>query len=282
MLKFIKRRLKKYKAAIYLVDLIRAIKKISINIDSLREFNAKRRGFIDLSKGNFEFYSNIFKNLVHKTEVEGGIDSIFFLDVGANDGWFAKNVYRFLGEHANVISFEPLRSMIPSLELIRSRYKSYHYENLAIGRTNNQVEIVEYSTSGLSSMKRLSQDYAYNQHYDTKVVNTYPVNVICIDQYLKDNQIKAPLILKVDTQGFEFEVLNGAKQALLSRQIKAIIIEVMTVEKYKNETLYKEIFDFIHSYGFTVFDMHPSYYEPDGRLSEIDCCFILSEKSNYV
>lgn len=277
MLKFVKRSIKKwpflYHISLYLVRLIQAVRNVTLNFDSIREFNSLRRGSIDLAPGNFKFYTNLFPHLINKIEVDAS--SVVILDVGANDGWFAKVVYRFAGENTSVISFEPLRSMIPKLKMLAEKYSFYQYENIALGAANEIIEITEYNTTGLSSLKGLSTSYEYShQHYDTSIANKYPVNVATIDWYLADRKITSPLILKIDTQGFEYEVLKGAEQALLKGQIKVVIVEVMTVEKYSGGVLYDRIFESLHSYGFTLFDLHPSYYESDGTLSEFDCAFI--------
>lgn len=250
-----------------------ATSRVRLNYDSIREFVWWQRGFVDLSHGNYKFYANIFPRLIDRFQESG--TTVTILDVGANDGWFAKVVYRFSGPDTSVISFEPLRSMIPKLDFLAKRYTNYRYENIAVGDSNDKINITEYSTSGLSSLKGLSSTYSYSsQYFDTSVANKYPVNIVKIDQYLADHEITSPLILKIDTQGFEFEVLNGARQALSVGQIKAVIVEVMTIGKYEGAVLYPKIFEFLHTYGFTLFDVHPSYYEPDGTLSEFDCAFI--------
>jgi FkbM family methyltransferase len=271
---FLKKQPVLYRSIRYLVRLLRAIRNVTLNIDSMREFNSWQCGLVDLGPGNFKFYSNIFPRLVEK--IEDSFSSVTIIDVGANDGWFAKVAFRFMGEGINVISFEPLRSMIPALKLLEERYKNFKYENVAIGATEDEIEITEYVTSGLSSLKDLSSSYDYNKdHFDVEISNKYRVQVISVDNYLSVHGIKTPIILKIDTQGFEFEVLNGARRAFSSGQIKAVIIEVMTLEKYAGATLYQKIFDFLHFYGFSLFDIHPSYYEEDGKLSEFDCAFLL-------
>ncbi len=105
----------------------------------------------------------------------------------------------------------------------------------------------------------------------------YPVNVVTLDWYLEENHIENPIILKIDTQGFEMEVLKGAAKALSSGKIKAVIIEVMTIQKYSSSALYNDIFDLLHSYGYVLYDLHQSYYEINGMLSEFDCAFILKK-----
>jgi len=283
MFDYVKHKIKQkpyvYKKVLYIIKLYKAIINIRIDFNSIREFLSWHSGFVDLGPGNYKFYSNIFPKLLNK--IGDDASNIIILDVGANDGWFAKIVYRFLGENVKVISFEPLRSMIPNLKELRKTYSNYSFENIAIGENIDRIEITEYVTSGLSSLKEISPNYKYSdENYNTKTANKYPVDVISIDIYLTDKNIMDSIILKVDTQGFEYEVLNGARVAFANGQIRAVIIEVMTLAKYVNSTQYIKIFDLLHSYGFKLFDLHPSYYESNGTLSEFDCAFILTPNFN--
>ncbi len=279
-----KKRIKRYlqansllaKISYLIYRLLVALKGININIDSLREFRSLQNGFVDLSSGNYKFYSNVLLGLIALLANERMKPVI--IDVGANDGWFAKVVYRFLGKETSVISFEPLKSMSQKLQVVASHFKHYKYESYALGSTNGVVEITEYSTSGLSSLKEIAPSYQYNQeHYLMNPICKYPVNVVTLDWYLEENHIENPIILKVDTQGFEMEVLKGAAKALSSGKIKAVIIEVMTIQKYSSSALYNDIFDLLHSYGYVLFDLHQSYYEFNRMLSEFDCAFVLKK-----
>jgi hypothetical protein len=49
------------------------------------------------------------------------------------------------------------------------------------------------------------------------------------------------ILLKIDTQGFEYEVLKGAENSIKAGIFKWVIIELMTVEKYESAHLYTDI-----------------------------------------
>ena len=89
------------------------------------------------------------------------------------------------------------------------------------------------------------------------------------------------LVLKVDTQGFEYEVLKGAENSIKAGIFKWVIIELMTVEKYESAHLYTDIMSILHTNGYSIWDIYPSYYEPDTlRLTEFDAIFFLDKLSN--
>ena len=152
---------------------------------------------------------------------------------------------------------------------------NYAFEEFALGEKDAELKFTEYGASGLSSFKGLSEKQFYNDEiYDTSVKNKYMVKVSSLDVYLQKHPQHQNIILKVDTQGFELEVLKGSKAAFKSGKIKAVIIEVMTIEKYKGSALYMQIFDYLHFFGFKLFDLHLAAYEIDGSISEFDCVFV--------
>ena len=259
-----------YKFARFLFLFFKALLSVRLNIDKLLEFFIFLKGGQPLSSGNQKLYSNIFPNLIEKFS-----PNVVIFDVGANDGWFARVVYRYAPRETEIVSFEPLTSMHIHLEKIAKLMPNYTFEKVALGEDNVELSITEYEEPGLSSFKELSEQYRYDEkEYNTNAINKYKVDVISLDNYLQKHQKYQNIILKIDTQGFEMEVLKGARLAFEKGKINVVIIEVMTLEKYKKSKLYIELFDYLHFFGFKLFDIHAASYEKNGALSEFDCVFI--------
>lgn len=238
--------------------------KIKLDFHDIIEFFK----IVSLSKGNYLFYKNVFSIIPS--------NNLIILDVGANDGWFSKVVYRFRKD-LKIIAFEPLASMYEDLVRIKKLNKKFDFYNCAVGSEIGKVEISEYGTEGLSSLKDLSDEYQYNDHFNTSIKEKYEVKIIKLDDFILENKITNDLCLKIDTQGYEMEVLLGAQNTLKLGQIKFIIIELMTVEKYKEAKLYHEIINFLSEFDFQLVDIHQSYYEDNGEMSEFDALFKLKK-----
>ncbi|MEY4986534.1 MAG: hypothetical protein RL567_313 [Bacteroidota bacterium] len=263
---------KKYRvlnqSLLVIYKLVKAILAIKINAHALQEFSYEWRGEVGLGEQNLNFYQNIFKNLLKDQK-------LVILDVGANDGWFSKIVFRFW-PLAKIISFEPLKSMHPYLEILKQQKGTYSYEKIGLGDVNKKFMIKEFGTSGLSSFKQIHSSYAYDAQFFNQQVNTsYEVDVLTLDDYLMERKIEGDFCLKIDTQGFEMEVLRGAQKLFESKRIKVVIIELMTIEKYQGATLYHEIIGYLEIRGLRLVDIHNSYYEENGKLSEFDAVFLL-------
>jgi hypothetical protein len=142
------------------------------------------------------------------------------------------------------------------------------------------ARIREYGSTGLSSFRPLSGAYKYRARYfDTSLVREIEVEVSTLDAELAHEQ-ERPVILKIDTQGFELQVLKGAAETLKSGRIKYVLVELMTEEKYEGASTYDAIFDLMHSFGFKLYDLNCTYYEEStGKMTEFDAFFEFSETS---
>ena len=80
------------------------------------------------------------------------------------------------------------------------------------------------------------------------------------------------IFLKLDTQGYEKNILNGAKESL--SKIKGIQIELALKPSYNNAPGYKEIIEILEEFGFTLFSLEEGFEdEKTGQLLEIDAIF---------
>lgn len=267
-----------YCILIWFLKFLQALRAIRLNVSSLREFLVWAGGGQELGEGNYRFYRNFMDGVVLCKS-----NQLHFIDIGANDGWFAKTILRFIPT-ARVTSYEPLISQHSHLKKLEGRYPTFHFRRAAVGEKRDTLMITEYTTSGLSSLKEISHTYKYSNRYLQTVENKYQVEVVRLDDEIADiidiTKDNIDVVLKIDVQGFELEVLRGAESCLRNGTIEWVIIELMTVEKYAGGCLYDEIFKFLHGYGYSLWDMNLVYYEPDTRrLTEFDAIFKRENKN---
>jgi hypothetical protein len=110
-----------------------AILNIKIDLHSLKELKYELVSSVGLGKDNYNFYYNFFNNFIKNK-------NLLFIDVGANDGWFAKVILRFKYD-ARIISFEPLKSMHDHLEKIKSNHINFNFEKSGLGAEKKSIEI---------------------------------------------------------------------------------------------------------------------------------------------
>ncbi len=199
------------------------------------------------------------------------------LDIGANTGQFAESLIDF-GFKGEIVSFEP--TSIPYNKLIKrvSKYRNWKLaEKCAIGDFDGIIDINISKNSLFSSIKKISAEYSsYNS--GSSIVDTEKVNVYKLDslqnKYFNKNE---KIFLKIDTQGFEKEVLNGAIELL--KYVKGIKIEIPLQPIYEN-VLWSavEIFNFFKEKGFICISLNEvAVNNKTGIVHEIDGIFINQE-----
>ncbi len=136
-----------------------------------------------------------------------------FVDVGANIG-----SYTILASAANadVISFEPVPATFESLldnVRLNGLEKRVDARNQAVGRDAGELEMI-------ADQDTTNQALVAGDHYAGQSIR---VPVVTLDTALRGT---TPKLIKIDVEGFETEVLAGAKQILGNPALRAVIMEL--------------------------------------------------------
>lgn len=173
------------------------------------------------------------------------------LDIGANAGQFARNVFSFVPD-CTVHSFEPLPGPFAILHKLTAIYPRLHCHNFALGERNGATTIHtgEYTASSslLKPAQRLTDSLPQvvpDQKRDIPIMR--------LDDWAAEISLSFPLFVKLDVQGYELQVIRGGTETL--RCASAILIELSFVELYENQPLIADIIVEMKSLGFHLADI---------------------------
>ncbi len=100
------------------------------------------------------------------------------------------------------------------------------------------------------------------------------VPIYTVDYLIETKKMPVPDICKIDVQGFEIEVLKGAKTILGKTDI--FILEASLFRFSPNQPLLHEIIDFMVQNGYVIYDFAGFANRPmDKALGQLDICFVL-------
>jgi len=198
-----------------------------------------------------------------------GIDLVF--DVGANTGQFAREI-RDTGFKGRIVSFEPLSTAHRELTAAAESDPLWSvHERCALGDREGLVELNVAGNSVSSSILEMAAAHAaaapgsaYVGHEQTALLTLDAV----AQKHLGGSQRP---FLKVDTQGFEWQVLTGAEQTLPS--IQGVLCELSLVVLYEGQHLWRDMVDRLEGAGFTLWGLQPSFMDARGRNLQSDAIF---------
>jgi FkbM family methyltransferase len=175
--------------------------------------------------------------------------SPIFFDVGANKGEYTK----LLRKHFNtseIHSFEPNPVTFDLLKGNCSDEKELN--NLGLGKERSVLELF-FDANNESSVQATSNKEILEVIAKTENINSVQVNVITLDLYCTEKGISSIDLLKIDTEGFELEVLEGAKDLLEKGKIKMIQFEFNEVNIIKRVFL-RDFFEILADFDFFRLD----------------------------
>ena len=198
------------------------IKKIILFIIGIFDFFHQRRIIASIKKRGFKKINT-------------------FLDVGAHKGesinFFLKNmeIKKIISFEASPLNFEILKKnrnkyleKFPNTEII--------IENIALGFENKEVLFKQFNESSSSTLSEINEQSKYfkkkfkvlNFFSNKKIYKTIKIKVETLSDYLDKNNINRVGFLKIDTEGYEYEILKG-----MVNKIKSVDI-IMFEHHYDN------------------------------------------------
>jgi FkbM family methyltransferase len=196
-----------------------------------------------------------------------GVDLV--LDVGANTGQFATSL-RQAGYRGRIVSFEPLSDA--HAELVRQAQADSMWEiapRCAIGQADGQVELnvsANSVSSSLLPMLRSHEDAAP----DSSVIRKEGVPIRRLDSVAPEYMAQASVpFMKIDTQGFEDRVLDGAEECL--GRLVGLQLELSFVPLYAGQCLFEPLLERLRGLGFTIWAIWSGLHDPGtGRMLQVD------------
>ena len=221
-----------------------------------------------LSKNNIwePFETSIFLKLISKKK--------FFLDIGANLGYYSIIASKLISKLGKVVAIEPERS---NLELL--------HQNLDMNNTLN-VDVIEKACSDKShaSFLKLSKDnlgdhrLSNKKNKDSKNVE---VKTTTVDSIINEYGL-IPDIVKIDTQGAELKIIKGMKNLLHNSNLKTIFfMEFWPDGLFEQGDKITELIEYISLKSFVIFAL----FEENGLLVKVKkqdfCIFVSLQKKRF-
>lgn len=198
------------------------------------------------------------------------------LDVGAYIGAYAYAMQHILPD-AQVYSYEPLPDSFDRLQKNLCKFGQWQGFNTALGDSNGSLEFWQNEFSASSSALPM-EDLHRKTFPQTEKSDKVTVAVTRLDDMITGKEVKAPVLLKIDVQGFELSVLRGAENLL--KKVDCVVCEVSYQPLYKGQASFAEVYQFMRLHGFSYQGSLENLVSPlDGSIMQSDAVFMRTNDS---
>jgi FkbM family methyltransferase len=198
------------------------------------------------------------------------VDCVF--DVGANVGQYANMLRTAVGYEGPIISFEPIPELVQQLRAQAGGKEAWFVEELALDEQEGQASFNVLAGNQFSSLHAVSSTGAGLFQKQTQLSRRIEVRTstlaIQLSRYREKLGFRRPF-LKMDTQGHDVSVANGAGAQL--RSFVGLQSELAVKRLYDDSPSFEEALDFYRARGFDISALVPNNFGHFPRLLEIDC-----------
>ena len=199
------------------------------------------------------------------------IDTVF--DVGANAGQFGWQLRRHVRFQGRIVSFEPMRAAYEQLQRAAAGDALWDVApRAAVGAEPGTATLNLAGNSVSSSILPMLESHA-SAVPESRYAATESVPVVTLDSVADDYLApQSRLLLKIDTQGYESQVLQGGPRTLA--RATGVQLELSLIPLYAGQKLMPELIACLQEEGFELWSLVPAFVEPvTGRTLQVDATF---------
>ena len=224
---------------------------------SLLEYNVKFAHFLMGVGAGTRVHSSGETSLVRHIESYNAAEGqLCVFDVGANVGQFASLIRENCDmTRLTMHSFEPSVAAFEGLTKAHRDCSAIRLNNLALGAQSGTATLYsDKPASGLSSLTKRDLDHV------GKTMNlTQTVQVRTLDDYCESHRIERIHLLKIDVEGHEHAVLEGAARMFASQRVDAVTFEFGGCN-IDTRTYFRDFYNFFSQRDMQLFRITPRGY----------------------
>lgn len=228
------------------------------------------------------YFINFYLNKTHEPDFDAfklicTEQPQIFLDIGANVGMSALSFFT-LKKNARVISFEPNPTNYPYLDRLLNKFNNFQYKNCGLADKSGKIDFYypiyngkEMTALGSGDRKK-AESWLNNETVYFFEPNKLKIKKITVEVKTLDSFHLEPEFIKLDVEGFEYQVLLGAA-ATIKNNRPILLIEGVAEQDKVHSLLQEWNYD---TYKFEKGQFYLNQFQCDNNF------FLPREKTNLI
>ena len=200
-------------------------------------------------------------------------DNPVIFDVGAHYGETALK-FRKAFPDAKIYSFEPFPDSFTVLQEKVSHDTNTAAFNYGLSNVNDELEFNSNIDSATNSL--LSTDATGTTIWEDDLLTTtgtVRAKFNTLDTVIRELDLPRINILKLDVQGAEYLVMEGAAKTLRQARIDIVYTEIITQPAYVGQKRFDQALSVFYESGFDLYNLYYPSARPGEKLRQIDAIF---------
>ena len=198
------------------------------------------------------------------------------IDVGANTGQYHDFLRYIVGYKGWIASFEPVKANYRALKEKAQGDPRWRVFNCGLGAANGTAEINVMRDTQFSSLLAPDDSVVKQYKNENEVMYRETIEVRRLADVVTDITDQgipfSQCYLKTDTQGYDIQVVEGAKPIL--KHVVGMQMELSFRPIYQGMPAMPEVLAFSAALGFQATGLFPISRDKEMRLIEVDCVFV--------
>jgi len=186
--------------------------------------------------------------------VVGDLTAPVCIDAGAHDGHFVDFLLDHLRQPA-IHAFEPAPEPFARLQARHGGTPGVKLVNAGLGSEAGKIEFNIYDNQTLNSFLPMLPS-GTSTLGSPKLIETLSVPVHSLDSYAESAGLVKIDLLKIDTQGYELQILRGASRLFASGSVESVLVEINFAPLYDRQVWAHEVIGFLHERGLHLVDFY--------------------------
>ena len=193
-------------------------------------------------------------------------------DVGANHGHVSKVLLDTL-KPKQLFAFEPFAETAESLRTNLAPFANVEIRQMAVGNFDGEVDL-NINKNTIYNNSLLDAADGADKWHDIDHVAKQTVKSTRIDSFCDAEGISEIDVLKVDAEGADFLVVEGAERMLAEKKVKMVYVEVLLTDSFVGQASLGRFIEFFEGHGYELCNFFGHKIDENGRLFRTDVLFV--------